>query len=102
MCIKNILLPCCSSRSAGVTPEVNLRNPWHAGDGACMLGIYPVQISQEIQNRDMSGPTIRTDILQFEKKTKKKHWKQVLACDLGRNQSFVVCPNLIITLKIFL
>ena len=28
-------LPAATKRSAGVTPEVNLRNPFHAGDEAC-------------------------------------------------------------------
>ena len=30
-----------SKRSAGVAPEVNLRNPLHAGNKACKRGIHP-------------------------------------------------------------
>ena len=28
-------------RSSGVTPEVNLRNPLHAGDEECKGGVHP-------------------------------------------------------------
>ena len=30
-----------TERSAGVTQEVNLRNPLHAGEKACNPGIHP-------------------------------------------------------------
>ena len=30
-----------SIQSAGVAPEVNLRNSWHADDEACKRGIHP-------------------------------------------------------------
>ena len=30
-----------AKRSAGVTPEVNLKNPLHPGKEACEQGIYP-------------------------------------------------------------
>ena len=30
-----------SIQSAGVAPEVNLRNSWHAGDKACKRGNHP-------------------------------------------------------------
>ena len=43
-------------RSAGVAPEVNLRNPFHACDEACKQGIHPSleipgQTSPDVQNR---------------------------------------------------
>ena len=55
--------------STGVAPEVNLRNPLHAGNEAHKQGIFPGfqilrQMSPEVQNRGISGPTKRTDVLQ--------------------------------------
>ena len=58
-----------SIQSAGVAPEVNLRNPpwlWNPG-----------QISPEVQNRGISGPTKRTYVLQNLKKKKKNLWMYV-------------------------
>ena len=45
-----------AKRSAGVAPEVNLRNPLHASDAAQNLGnspwlSNPGQMSQKVQNR---------------------------------------------------
>ena len=48
-------------RSAGVAPEVNLRNPLQAGDEAHKQGIYP---RFEVLNRGINTPTKRTDVLQ--------------------------------------
>ena len=58
-----------SIQSAGVAPEVNLRNSWHAGDKAHKQGIHPSfethgRVSSEVQNRGISGPTKRTHVLQ--------------------------------------
>ena len=36
--------------SAGVTPEVNLRNPTHAGDKACKQGIHSGFETQRIRH----------------------------------------------------
>ena len=48
-----------TKRSAGVAPEVNLRNPLHAGDKAHKEGNYPDFEPQGRchQNRSVSGPT---------------------------------------------
>ena len=59
-----------AKRSAGVALEVNLRNPLHAGDKPCKQGIrrgFECQgrRHQKSENRGMSGPTKRTDILQI-------------------------------------
>ena len=59
-----------AKRSAGVAPEVNLRIPLNAGGEACKWGggstlaLKPVTTSLEVQNRDISGPTKRTDVHQ--------------------------------------
>ena len=64
-------LPCwLSKRSAGVAPEVNLRNPLCAGEEVCKQGNPPYlwntgQTSPEVQNRGISGPTKRTYVLQI-------------------------------------
>ena len=53
-----------AKRSAGVTPEVNLRIPLHTGNKACKWG-YPRWLwnsgptSSEVQNRGISGPQKR-------------------------------------------
>ena len=62
-----------SVQSAGVTPEVNLRNSLCAGEEACKRGNppwlwNPGQTSPEVQNRGISGPTKRTYVLQKLKK----------------------------------
>ena len=54
---------------AGVTPEVNLRNPLYTGDKVCKRWIHSglethFRHHQKSKNRDMSGPTKRTDVLQ--------------------------------------
>ena len=64
-----ILVTKRNKRSPGVTPEVNLRKPLHTGDKACKQGNppwlwNPVQISPEVQNRGISGPTKKTSVLQ--------------------------------------
>ena len=59
--------------SAGVTPEVNLRNPLHTGDEAFKRGNPPWlwnpgqtgQMSPEVQNRSISGPTRKTYVYNF-------------------------------------
>ena len=55
-------------RSAGVTPDVNLSNPLCTGNEACKQGDLPWlwnprQTSPEVQNRNISGSTKRTDFL---------------------------------------
>ena len=64
----------------GVTAEVNLRNPLHAGDEACKQGNLhwiwnPGQTSPEVQNRVSMAPQKRTDVLPFfsEKEEKEKN-----------------------------
>ena len=51
-----------TKRSAGVTPEVNLRIPLHTGNKACKQGdslwlLNSGQTSPEVQNRGISGLT---------------------------------------------
>ena len=53
-----------SIQSAGAAPEVNLRNSLHAGNKAHKQGIHPGDMSPEIQNRGISGPTKKTYVLQ--------------------------------------
>ena len=60
---------------AGVTPEVNLRNPLCTGEEARKQGNppwlwNPGQTSPEVQNRGISGPTKRTCTLEKLKKKK--------------------------------
>ena len=57
-------------RSAGVTPQVNLRNPLHAGAEVCKQGIDPGfetqgKCQERSKNRVTSGPTRRTYVLQI-------------------------------------
>ena len=64
-----------TKRSAGIAPKVNLRILLHAGNEACKQGDPPWlwnlgQTSPEVQNRSISGPRKRTDVLQIKKKTK--------------------------------
>ena len=52
-------------RSASVTPEVNLRNPFHTGKEVCKYGDQlrlwnSGQTSPKVQNRGISGPTKKT------------------------------------------
>ena len=43
-------------RSAGVAPEVNLRNPLHAGDEACKEEMYPgFETQDRLHRRSKSG-----------------------------------------------
>ena len=51
-----------TKRSAGVAPEVNLKNSLHT--------LNPGQTSPEVQNRGISDPTNRTDVLQIILKNK--------------------------------
>ena len=58
-----------TKRSAGVTPEVNLRIPFSVGNEVCKQRDPPWlwklgQMSPEVQNGGISGPTKRTDVLQ--------------------------------------
>ena len=57
-----------SIQSAGVTPEVNLRNSLHAGNKAHKQGIHPGFETQgsitKVQNRGISSLTKRTYVLQ--------------------------------------
>ena len=60
-------------RPAGITPEVNLRNPFHAGNRSCKWGIHPGfetqgQTSPKVQNRGISVPTKRTNVLRKKNK----------------------------------
>ena len=50
--------------SAGVTPEMNLRNLLHARHKECKQRIWNRGQIPEIWDRGKSGPTKRTDILQ--------------------------------------
>ena len=58
-----------ANRSAGVTPEVNLRNSLHAVDRACKWG-DPLRLwsqgytSSEVQNKSIINLTKRTEVLQ--------------------------------------
>ena len=68
-----------AKRSAGDVPEVNLRIPLHIGDEAHKQGDPPWpwnqrQMSPEVQQRGISGPTKRTDVLEIFK-LKKKEFK---------------------------
>ena len=55
-------------RSAGVAPEVNLRDLLHTGDQACKRGDPPLRFEsqgshhQKSKNGSISGPTKRTDV----------------------------------------
>ena len=55
-------------RSAGVAQEVNLSNPLHVGVSTQARVPpwlwYPEQMSPEVQNRCISGPTKRTNVFQ--------------------------------------
>ena len=58
-----------AKKSAGVAPQVNLRIPLLAGDEAHkredpLWLSNPRQTSSEVQNREISGQTKRTDVLQ--------------------------------------
>ena len=58
-----------TKRSAGVTPEVNLRNPLHSCNKACKLGIH---CGFETQGRHLNlkqWSHKETDVLQNLKKT---------------------------------
>ena len=65
-------------RSAGVAPEVNLRNPLHTGDEAHHPGIHldseaQYRQSPKVQNRVISGPQKGlTNVLQIVLKRKRK------------------------------
>ena len=55
-------------RSAGVTPEVNLRNPLGAGDDSgeeSTLALKPRLTSPEVQNRGFNGCSKSTDVFQY-------------------------------------
>ena len=59
-----------ADRWPGVTPEVNQRNPLQPGEKACKWELppwlqNPGQMSPEVQNRDISGPTKRIHVLQI-------------------------------------
>ena len=56
-------------KSAGITSDVNLRNPSHIGDKAHGLRVHTGfdtegRHHQKSKNRSISGPTERTDVLQ--------------------------------------
>ena len=62
-----------TKRSAGVTQEVNLRNPLHTGDKACKRGNYPdFETQSRHHQKSKTGvsvaPQKRTDALQKIKK----------------------------------
>ena len=59
-----------TKRAAGVTPELNLRNPLHAGDKSCKQGIHPGIETQGKyhQKSETGGPTKRTNVLRLKKK----------------------------------
>ena len=66
-----------AKRSAGVTPEVNLRNMLHAGEEAQVrestLALKPREdVTRAVQNRGISGYTKKTCILQFFLKKKSR------------------------------
>ena len=52
--------------SAGVAPEVNLRNSLHAGNE--VPGFETQDRHHQVQNRGISGSTKRTDVFQLKKK----------------------------------
>ena len=62
-----------AKRSACVTPEVNLMNPLHTGDGACEWGIHPhLETKGRCKYKSITmvsvAPQKRTDVLQKFKK----------------------------------
>ena len=73
-----------AKRSAGVAPEVNLRERVMLLVRLCQVRIRqnplwlwnPEETSPEVQNRGISGPTKRTHVLQKFKKKKKKKYAQ--------------------------
>ena len=75
---KGLAVMLTSIQSAGVTPEVNLRNLLCAGKEACKRGNppwlwNPGQTSPKVQNRGISAPTKRTYVLQKLKTKQKKN-----------------------------
>ena len=52
---------------AGIAPEVKVSNLLHTQEMRCASKGNPRQMSPEVKNMDISGPTKRTDILQFFK-----------------------------------
>ena len=91
--IKNAQLPMLTSiQSAGVTPEVSLRNRLRAGEKARKRG-NPLwlwnsgQTSPEVKNRGISGPTKRTCVLHFDF-SKQKHLKYVCTFNRVIHSSF--------------
>ena len=68
--------------SAGVAPEVNLRNSLHAGKE--VPGFETQDRHHQVQNRGISGSTKRTDVLQFKKKKSFKNW---LRDNIGRKDA---------------
>ena len=55
-------------RSAGVAPEVNLRNPLHAGEETCTLALIPGADITRSPKQGCQWPINRTDVLQKNKK----------------------------------
>ena len=77
------------SRSAGVAPEMNLINPLHAGITHITLITHKREILLEtqvrrhqksVQNRVISGPTKRTDVLQFFCLVLCSYWTDSMKC----------------------
>ena len=69
-----------AKRSAGVTPKVNLRNPLHAGAEVCKQDDPPWlwNLGQTSKNRNISGPTKRTNVLQNFQKNVIIYFEQTL------------------------
>ena len=53
-----------AKRSAGVAPEVNMRNPWHEGDEACKQGIHPDFETRKSKIGVSVAPQKKTSVLQ--------------------------------------
>ena len=69
---KSLAYMLTTKRSAGVTPEVNLREHMTLHQVWIRLPLWlwnPEEMSPEVQNRGITGPTKRTYVLQHFKKT---------------------------------
>ena len=66
-------------RSAGVAPEMNMKNPLNADTEACKRGIHSGfetqgKSHQKFKTGVSSGPTKRTDVLQILKEKELLHY----------------------------
>ena len=72
-----------SIQSAGVAPEVNLRNSWHTGDKACKQGIHPgFETQGRRHQKSKTGVSVdpRKGLMSSKnllKKRKKQHLRKI-------------------------